>query len=148
MSLDAVPEQEAILAHAAILCNGRIYDSLPDETKLEFDAATGLVRPYIIISFGSLYPLPNDRTIEGAEQQPNIMPVIAECWGPTSNMARATAGAYRTRFVGFHPSENNASELELRGGGWFEQKDASGRPVRYCETVTGQTILNMSIDAA
>lgn len=146
MSLDAMAEKTAIKTRALALCGGRVYPSVPEETQLERDPVSKLILPYIILTFGSLYPQEADRSIEGAEQQPQIMPIIAECWASNSDAAGATAGAFRTLFVGFHPDENNASEIELRGGGFFQQKDSSGRPVRFMESVTGQTTLNLSID--
>lgn len=149
MSVDATAEQDAILARAkAGLVGGRVYDSLPDETELERDPDSQQVLPYIVITFGALYPSPQDRTIEGAEQQPQIMPIVFECWAAIRRTAGQTAGAVRTSFLGWAPDPSNASEIDLRGGGYFQSRDANGRPTRYMESVTGSCLLNMNFDAA
>lgn len=144
MSLDGNAEKAAIKTRLSTLCGGRIHDFVPEEEALATDPATGFVLPYIVLTFGSLYPQERDRSIEGADQQPNLMPVIVECWAVTQQAASATAGAVRTSLVGWAPDANNATEIELRGGGWFQQKDSSGRPVRFMESVTGITAINMS----
>lgn len=147
MSLDANAEKSAIeLRLYTNLVGGRIHTSIPEEEILEKDEE-GIILPYILLTFGSIFPSERDRSIEGAAQQPNVMPVIVECWAATAQAARATAGAARTLLVGWPPSENNASELELRGGSFFDRRDASGRPTRSMESVTLVTTINMSFDA-
>jgi hypothetical protein len=145
MSLDATAEQTAVIDRLSTLCGGRVFDYVPEETELERDETSGLVKPYIVVTFGSLYPTEGDRTIEGEDQQPQLMPIIVECWATTASAARATAGAVRTRLVGWSPSADNASEISLRGGGWFQQRDTTGRPTRAMESVTAVTALNQSI---
>lgn len=144
MSLDAVAEQEAIIARASILVGGRIYQEIPDETKLVLDT-NGLVRPYIIISFTPVVPTARDRSLDGEEAQPHVMGVLFECWAATISAASRTAGAVRTRYTGWEPTANNSSQIMLRGGGAWARTDEAGRPIRYLETVSAETIINLSV---
>jgi len=144
VSVDLVAEQAAVVTRLSTLCGGRVWDAIEEEVQLEFDAE-GLVKPYIIVSFGTLYPKAGDRSIEGPTQQPYVLPITIECWGSTASQVRSTAGAVRTLLLGWAPSENNASEIELRGGSWFpNRRDTDARPTRYLQTVTSETVVNMS----
>ena len=146
MSVDGSTERAAIKTRlSGYLLNGRVYTSLPEERRLEIDSSTGLIKPYILLHFGSLYPQADDQSIEGADQQPQIWPIIVECWAADADSAMATAGAVRTRLLGWAPGSGNASEMDLRGGGWFEQKDSTGRPTRYMESVNFEMTINNSI---
>lgn len=148
MSFDATTEQDAILARLRAntpTATGGGYDSLPEEQRLLKDAAGILILPYFILGFGSLFPVANDRSIEGAEQQPFYMPIIVECWAARAGEARKVAGEVRTAMVGWAPSADNASEIDLQGGGWFDKRDATGRPIRFMESVTALTSVNNSV---
>lgn len=147
MSNDGISEQNAIEARLKALVGGRVTSFMPEEAQLAIDTASGLILPYIVVSFGSFSPVEGDRSIEGEEQQPNFMPVIVECWASNGPAARATAGAVRTLMIGWSPDANNATELAPRGGGWFQKNDAGGRPIRFMESVNLVTELNMSIIA-
>lgn len=146
MSLDVTAEEDAILARLrAYLWSGRVYPELVDESKLARDPNTGLVLPYIILSFGTIFASGEDQSLEGAAEQPHILPFVAECWGPTRNDARAGANGVIRTLTGWHPSESNASEITLSGGaGGFTSYD-QGRPVRFMRPVSGSCVVNMSI---
>lgn len=144
MSADGYPEQELLLTRLEVLCGGQIYDSVPEETELARDA-DGLVLPYIVVSFGDVMPLYGDRSIEGEEAQPHSMVVVMECWGSIQKMVRATAGAVRTRTLGWEANDN-AGQMSLGRGGRFTQTDAEGRPTRYMQSVTAEMPINMSVE--
>lgn len=148
MSVDGTAEQQAIIARLSTLCGGRVYDYIPDETLLDRDEDK-FVLPYLVVSFGSLTPQSEDQSIEGADQQPQIMPVIVECWGPTAVHARGAAGGVRTLLLGWTPlGDGNSSEYDLRGGGWFPgRQQGSGRPSLAMESVNGAVTINNSIPA-
>lgn len=151
MSLRAVEEQNAIIAQTKLVVPGvegrRVFRVLPEEAQIERDGVLRLPLDYILVTFGSLFPQEEDPSLEGAAQQPNIMPIIWECWSSRSaDAASEMAGDVRQNMVGFLPSENNATEIKLRGGGLFNRRDSAGRPVRWMEQVTGVTTINMSID--
>lgn len=149
MSLDGKAERAAIEARLkTALVGGRVYTSVPEETTLERDELGLFVRPYIVIGFGGFTPSMADRTIEGEAQQPQIMPVYVECWAADANAAMDTAGEVRKLLIGFQPDPDNATEMMLRSGGWFERRDATGRPSIYMEQVGLVTTLNQSIEAA
>lgn len=148
MSVEATPEQEAIIARLKQLpkYDARVHRLIPEEQRLEKDEY-GLVLDYLVVTFGSVYPLAGDRSIEGPEQQPQGMPIIVECWsakGPGS--AAQGAGNVRTSLLGFQPTPDNSTPIELRGGGLFDRRDGAGRPVRWMESVTALTGLNMSYE--
>lgn len=150
MSVDGTAEQDAIKARIAApgagqLVGGRVLDSVPSEKLIPRDPESDLALNYIVLTYGSIYPSDLDRSIEGEEDQPQIMPIIAECWGPDADSVRRTAGAVRQRFIGFEPTENS-TQIRLRGGGWFEQKSSAGRPELYMESVTGTTTINMQTE--
>jgi len=146
MSVNGSTEQDAIeLRLSSYLLDGNVYTSLPEELQLPRYADTGLVMPYIILTFGSPFAAAADRSIEGAAQQPQVMPVMVECWASNDKAARRTAGAVFERLLGWKPSEDNASELESSGGGLFQTRDASGRPTRFMQSVNFVTTINMSI---
>ncbi|MDF2915903.1 MAG: hypothetical protein K0S70_120 [Microbacterium sp.] len=149
MALDTVPEEDAILQRLkANLWSGRVYDELPDETDLARDTVTGLILPYIVLTFGTLFPSGQDQSIEGAAQQPHVLPFVAECWGATKNDARAGGTGVIKLLTGWRPSENNASEITLTGGGGGFANYDQGRPVRFLRPVAGSCLVNMSIDDA
>jgi len=147
MSFDGMAEKAAIEARLSTLLLGvRVHTEIPEESKLETYPETGLVKPYILLSFGSFYPSADDRSMMGEEQQPQVMPVIIECWASDAGSAQKTAGAVRTIMLGWPPDPNNATALEFRGGGWFPGRaNASGRPSRSMESVNFVTTLNQSI---
>jgi hypothetical protein len=144
MSLDAVTEQDAILERLSALCGGRVFDALYDEQELS-KATDGFRLPYIVVTFGDVYPLYGDRSITGEEDQPHSMVVIIECWAPAMSSARATAGAARTLLVGWAPNDNSA-QMRLGRGGRFDQRDSEGRPAMYMQSITAELFLNMSVD--
>lgn len=145
MSVDAVAEQKAIIERLSVLAGGQVWEEVPEESTLAIDTE-GIILPYVIVSFGSLFPQQNDRSIEGADQQPQMMPVIVECWAFSRADARVVAGAARTLLIGWAPPGGNASEIELSGGSWFQQRDGAGRPTRAMESVNGSLSINNSID--
>jgi len=147
MSLDGNPEKDAIEARLKDLVGGRVLRELPEELQLVRDDLTSLIKPYIYLSFGSLYPSATDRSIEGEAQQPHIMPITVECWAAVKGASEAAAGAVRTLMIGWDPEIDNASEIAARGGGNFESKDASGRPTRFMESVVLVTTINLSTTA-
>ena len=148
MSADGVAEQRAIETRLSDLCGGRVYVPLVEEEKLVRDTDTGIVLPYIVLSFGSVFPIESDRSIEGADQQPQLMPIIVECWASDYDSARVTAGAVRTLLLGWTPgTDGNASEIDLRGGSPFPSSGGAGRPSRYAETVTASLTINNSFVA-
>jgi hypothetical protein len=147
--LDPTADEDAIEARTKQLCGGRVFvDVVPEESKLETDPDTGLVLPYIILTFGSIFPKATDRSIAGEDQQPHILPMVFECWATTGRAARRTANALLPLFVGWEPSDN-ASELYLAGGRSFESRDNAGRPTRAMQSVTAQIEFNqMVLDTA
>jgi hypothetical protein len=145
MSVDGKAERAAIKAFTAAnvpTCGGRVMTSLPEETKLARDADTGLVLPYILLTFGAMFPVEGESSIEGFEQQPQNWPIIWECWAADPDTAADMAGEVRAAVLGWAPNDSNASAIDLRGGGRFDKRDTAGRPVRWAETVTGVTTLN------
>lgn len=151
MSTDGIAEQEATLARAKGFCGGRAYDYVPDDLKLErYDDPLRTIKPYIIVTFAPLFAQNIDDTLSGVEDQPQIMGTLIECWAASGKVARQTAGAIRASvalggFLGWAPSAANATAYVFgRGAGSFAQKDASGRPSRFMESVALNTTLNMS----
>lgn len=144
MGLDASADEDAILARLrSHLWSGRIHDEVPDEEKLDLDPVTGLVLPYGILTFGTLFPLSRDRSIVGEDKQPHTLPFVLEMWGATKNDSRAGAyGAIRC-LTGFRPSEN-ASEIVLTGGGGGFKNFDQGRPIRFMRPVSGSCVVNMA----
>lgn len=143
MSLDGAAEQEAIIARAQALVGGRIFTSMPEEATLPVDDVTALIKPYIIITFGQVIPFGRDRSIEGEASQPHVMPARFECWAADYDQARYTAGGVRTRFIGFEPT-SNSSEMMVSGGYSLNNQDSTGRPTRYVELVSMETVINLS----
>ena len=143
MSSDGIAEQNAIIAHASALVGGRIFSSMPEEATLPIDPGTGLIRPYIVITFGQSVPSGTDRSIEGEAAQPLIMPPRFECWAADYDQARIVAGAVRTRFIGYAPTEGS-SEMRLGRGYSLNNQDSTGRPTRFVELVAFELIYNLS----
>ena len=134
-------EQKAVLERAkTYLVGGRVFDYLPDEYELARDDS-GQVRPYVVIHFGTVRALPTDRSLEGEEEQPHLMPFTVECWASTYEAARAVAGAVRQTFVGWAPT-SSGGEITSPGGQSFRDRDSSGLPTRYLEAVALETIIN------
>jgi hypothetical protein len=144
MSLDATAEQQAIITRLSTLCGGRVGTDEAEETLRVLDETTGLLKPFMVVTFGAVFVTGRDRSIEGEDQQPHTMPIIVECYASNRNAAGATAGAVRTRLTGFEPTDNS-SEIGLGGGSWFVQRDSAGRPTLFAETVTGTTEINLSV---
>lgn len=145
MSMDPSTGQDALLAHArATFVGGRVYEEIPEEeTLVKID---DVIQPYIVITFGMIYPLASDRTIEGEADQPHIQPWTAECWAADKRSSQRTANAVVAEFVGFVP-DADCSEIKARNGGTFARTDSSGRPTRAMTPVQGEWIFNMSIAA-
>lgn len=149
MSLDTTAEEDAILNRLrSNLWSGRVHPEVPDEEDLERDLSTGLILPYIVLTFGTIFPLGQDQSIEGAAQQPHVLPFVAESWGATRNDARAGANGIIKLLTGWKPSADNASEIVLTGGGGGFANYDQGRPVRFLRPVAGSCGVNMSIDDA
>lgn len=148
MTMDTYAEEEAILQRLrSNLWDGRVWDELPDETERATDAETGMVLPDIVLTFGTPFPSARDRSIEGAAQQPHILPFVAECFGATKDQARAGASGVIKYLNGWIPT-GNASEIELTGGGGGYPNYDQGRPVRFRRAVAGMCVINLSIDDA
>lgn len=145
MTLDTTAEESNTLARLrGHLWSGRVYDEVPEEAELAIDETTGLVLPYIILTFGVIFPANSSRSVEGAAEQPHMLPMVAECWGATTTEARAGASGVIRLLTGWSPNETNAGEYELSGGGRFTSYD-QGRPARRMRQVSGACMVNMSI---
>lgn len=144
MALDASADETAILERLSVLWGGRVLDELPDESELERDEV-GVVKPYIVLTFGVLFPSGQDRSLDGEDAQPHVLPFVAESWGPTKNDARAGAYGVIRRLTGFKPTENS-SEIALTGGGGGFANHDQGRPVMFMRPVAGMCIVNMQHD--
>lgn len=139
-------ERAAIRTRLVTLCGGRQYPGVPEEAELVRDA-NQLPKPYLIITFGQLYPSYSDRTLDDAASQPQIMPIIVECWASVPLAAEETAGEVRRLLVGYQPDPGgNASEIELRGGGWFQQRSTDIRPARFMESISAEVTINLAAD--
>jgi len=146
MTSNPTAEMAAIRARARDrLFGGRVYDDIPDDKDLEFDA-NRMVRPYCIISQGIPVPTGRDRSLMGEEQQPFIVPVTFECWSAARAISEAMVGDATTLFLGWTPVEGNSAPLSLRGGGSFQDRSNSGRPSRFMNSVNWAMIVNLSID--
>jgi len=144
MSLDALVEQEAILARARTLLGGRIYDGIPDETRLERDANNVLL-PYAVVWFGELFPAnPADRSITGAQDQPATMSVLFDIWSESATTSRQAISAFHGLFIGWSAGDN-MSEMILRGSGAFSFHQTTTGPTRFSRTLTLQFTINNSV---
>lgn len=145
MSFDGIAERTNILARAKTLAGGRAYEGeISDDVTIERYPDTELIKPYIIVKYGSMIATGDDRSLDTEDKQPQLWPISFECWASTSSVAQDLAGDVRVKFLGFGPNADNATPIVLAGGHPFTQNDANGRPVRFMESVNATTIVNMS----
>lgn len=142
---DGNPERDALIARLkGALVGGRVYDDLPDATNLE-KGPNGEILPYIFTAFSSPSPESGSRTVSSTElEQPYWMGFSVECWAPTMNAARRTAGAVRRILPGWAPSESSAP-IELLGGGQFTSRTTNVMPTRAMEQVRGRFLFNLGV---
>lgn len=143
---DGTPERQAILDLArSLLCGGRVYDDLPDATQIPRDPTTNEVLPYMVITFSSPAPTNNDRVMGSGElDQPYLMGVQVDCWGPTRSVAGATAGAARRVLIGFVPTAG-CSEMRTTGGAQFSARGTNALPSRAMEQIRMLVPMNLAI---
>lgn len=139
-------EAEAVKERLANLCGGRVYDGLTDDDELARHDNGGDVRPYIVLRFNEPIKSGRDRGIGGERSQPYIFSGSVECWGPDNQTVRLVGDEVRDLLLGWAPTENNDSEISLRGGGDFRYKDSAGRPSIRMWQVNWETVTNMSTE--
>lgn len=146
MTLNLDAEEANILARLETLCGGRVYDFIPDDLILERDPDTAIVKPYITVNFGEPYPSGDDRSVGGGEEtQPHVWVVSVTFWGATTNHTRPGGRELRRLLIGWSPSDTgNTSDFEGRGGGSFQDRDASARPTKSARLVTVAAITNLA----
>jgi hypothetical protein len=149
MAVDPTADQDAIEARLKDhLVGGRVFvDVVPEESELERDESdpTRPILPYILLTFGALFPRAGDTSITGLEDQPQVMPIIVECWADTGRAARKTANAAGKWLLGFEPTPNS-SQIALQAGSRFQQRDGAGRPTRAMSAVNAECDVNQSVD--
>lgn len=144
MSLDALAEQEAILARASTLLGGRVYDGIPDEERLT--RTDGVLDPYAVVWFGELFPSnPADHSLTGEEDQPATMSVLFDIWSESATTSRQAISAFHPLFIGWSANDN-MSPMVLRGSGSFAFHQTTTGPTRFSRTLTLQFTINNSVE--
>lgn len=142
MSTDGAFERAGILARGRqYLLGGRFHDSLPDDVHLE-RSANGRPKPYAVLHFGTIYAQSGDRSIMGEEDQPHVMPFSVACYAQNAEAARDTAGAVRDLFIGWTPSPGS-EPIAAPGGSSYRDRDSSGAPTLFVESVAFETVINV-----
>lgn len=139
----SVAEQYVVLAAVKTLAGGRSYDGMPDEADIPYVGSTGKLKPYTVVTFGIPVRSASGRSLLGARFQPYIQPFTVDCYGGSAGDARDLASAVINLLLGLVPDAENASEIELSGGGDFRERDTQGRPTRYIKRVQGEYLINM-----
>lgn len=144
----------SIVEHYSIMerlrtLDAKLLDGVPDEELVEYDAGTGRLKPYMLITFGIPIRAARDRSILGARHQPHIQPFTVDCYGASADAVRRLGSGVIERLQGFvpldpeRPGEQNASEIELSGGGDYRERDTQGRPSRFIKRFQGEYLVNM-----
>lgn len=139
----SIAEQYVILERVKTLAGGRVFDGVPDDAEIPYDEEGSRLRPYLVVTFGIPVRAARDRSILGARFQPYIQPFTVDCYGASADDARRLASGLIDLLLGFTPDDQNASEIEMAGGGDFRERDTQGRPTRFIKRVQGEYLINM-----
>lgn len=126
-----------------------LLDGVPDEETFEYDAMTGRLKPYMVITFGIPIRAARDRSILGTRHQPHIQPFVVDAYGGDADAVRVLGSRLIDTLQGYFPGdaaapdEQNATEIELSGGGDYRERDTQGRPSRFIKRFQGEYLINM-----
>lgn len=138
---DGTAETEAIIARAATLAGGRIFDGVPDDAAMPANP-DGSVKPFIAVLTSDPVPTARGRGLGKETVQPHIMAVAFVCVTSNTTDSRNLAAAVTDLFLGWSPSAT-ADEMIAAGGQGFPLQATEYTPSRIVRTRRFTTVLNL-----
>lgn len=128
MSLDFRPAIADIKSALSGIPNIDIIDTHDDVTMIG-----GVVKPYIILTFGGPVRAARDRGIVGSARDTNVMWVMLECVSNDRNVARDLKVKAMSALVDLEPSDSG--RLTLDGGNSYTFAKTTSVPLRFVENL-------------
>jgi hypothetical protein len=143
MSFDLYSAQEAITAYLDANLNFSVHTGGIEEAE-NLTATQGVLKPHVVLRFGSPQPTLADQSFGGARYDGQYSTVDAMCVGAEDRHARQLASKVADVLVGFRANPN-VGELKLDwGGGTFTVIAEGSRPQFYISWVSMRFPTNLS----
>lgn len=143
MSQDFYADQQAIEAYARANINWAIYTGGIEEAQT-LAATKGVLRPHVVLRFGSAQPYQADQSFGGARYAGVYSTVDALCVGASDHDARELAAEASNVLLGFKPSANTGELNYNWGGGTFTVISEGSRPQFYISWASFRYTSNMA----
>lgn len=140
-NFDGAAETTAIIAHAASLAGGRIFDGVPDDTAMPLNP-DGSVKPFIAVLTSDPTPTARNRGLGKETVQPHIMAVSFVCVTGNATDSRNLAAAVTDLFLGWAPSATS-DQMIAAGGQGFPLQATNYTPSRIVRSRRFTTVLNL-----
>jgi hypothetical protein len=143
MSHDLHTSQQNILTHVVASINWDVFSGGIEEAETLANTG-GVLRPHIVLRFGSAQPYLGDSSFGGARYDGVYSTVDALCVAAKDDQARALATEATNTLLGFRP-DANCGELNYGwGGGTFTVVSEGSRPQFYIAWASFRFNFNMS----
>ena len=127
MSHDVYASQQAIVDYAKANINWPIYTGGVEEAQT-LAATNGVLKPHIVLRFGSTQPYLADASFGGARYDGAYTTVDALCVAAKDDEARLLASGTTDVLLGFRPDANSSELSYAWGGGTFAVISEGSRP--------------------
>lgn len=143
MSLDLFASQQNIKAFAAANINWDIFSGGIEEAETLSNTG-GVLRPHIVLRFGSAQPYLGDASFGGARYDGQYSTVDALCVAADDDTARALASEASDVLLGYRPDPNCGELNNGWGGGTFTVVSEGSRPQFYIAWASFRFTFNMA----
>lgn len=127
MTHDVYASQQAILQYARDNINWDVFTGGIGEAET-LAATNGVLRPHIVLRFGSVQPYQADMSFGGARYDGAYTTVDALCVAAHDDEARMLASGVTNVLLGFKPDDNSGELNYAWGGGTFAVISEGSRP--------------------
>lgn len=140
MALSLLPVHDQIIQKLEELAQDVYSTTAPEETSLRYDTS-GLLLPYIVVTFSSMTSIASERGITGPRQDLGRSHAIVSIIGPSDRSVRQVMDLVIDKLTGFQPTDAGLLAPEGVGKPYMEASSGS-RPVRFVSEIVFSFVVN------
>ena len=143
MGLNPTPTFEDVQRQIESLVQYPVYVAeIPADKSLVFDKQTGIMQPFVVLSFGGPIRAALDRGLVSARYDTTILYITVDAYAGRAKDAETIKGYLFENLTGFVPKD--ASELVPTGGMTYSRSSNSTRPTQYIAALSFECRGNLS----
>ena len=143
MGLNPKPTYDSVKQLVESLVQYPVYIAeIPTDKSLVFSKKTGLMHPFVVLSFGGPIRAAMDRGLVSAKHDVTILYISLDVYAGRADDAEEIKGYLFEHLTGFVPV--GASELVPTGGMSYSRSSNSTRPTQYIAALSFECRGNLS----